>query len=255
MVRAAADAVASLLFPAPCRICETLLDAASRIPICRACLEAMGPLPGPVCDRCGRPFPSLMTAESGPRQCLACRRGLYDFDLARSYADYNHTMARAVMLLKYSAVEPLAGWFAERLGELISLEPRLMEVDMVVPVPLDAARLRERGYNQAERIARPLARRLGLPLKPVLLLRKRPRPAKLKLTRRERWTTVHGAYAMRDAEPIDKARVLLLDDVFTTGATLDACSRALRAGGAAKVVAVTVARVTSRWALPPAAVG
>ncbi|HEX9761187.1 MAG TPA: double zinc ribbon domain-containing protein, partial [Candidatus Acidoferrales bacterium] len=188
MVRAAADAVASLLFPAPCRICETLLDAASRIPICRACLEAMGPLPGPVCDRCGRPFPSLMTAESGPRQCLACRRGLYDFDLARSYADYNHTMARAVMLLKYSAVEPLAGWFADRLGELISLEPRLMEVDMVVPVPLDAARLRERGYNQAERIARPLARRLGLPLKPVLLLRKRPRPAKLKLTRRERWT-------------------------------------------------------------------
>ena len=118
-------------------------------------------------------------------------------------------------------------------------------------MPLHATRLRERGFNQAELIARPLAKRLGLPLRSYLLVRTRPRPEKLKLTRQERWRTVRGAYAMRSEAKIDKLRVLLVDDVFTTGATLDACARALRKAGAGRIVAVTVARVTPEW-LPAA---
>jgi ComF family protein len=122
----------------------------------------------------------------------------------------------------------------------------------VVPVPLHPLRQRERGYNQAELIARPLARRLKLPLRPVLLMRTKPRPEKLKLTRKERWQTVRGAYAMRSAAKIDKLRVLLVDDVFTTGATLDACARVLRDAGASRVAALTVARVAPGWMPGPA---
>jgi ComF family protein len=116
----------------------------------------------------------------------------------------------------------------------------------VVPVPLHAARFRERGYNQAELIARPLARLLRLPFRSYLLVRTKPRPDKLKLTIRERWRTVRGAYSTRARARVDKLRVLLVDDVFTTGATLDACSRALRKAGALRVAGLTVARV-----LPP----
>ena len=94
--------------------------------------------------------------------------------------------------------------------------------------PSIAARLRERGYNQAELIARPLARMLGIPFRSYLLVRTRPRPNKIRLTRRERWETVRGAYATHKMAQVDKLRVLLVDDVFTTGATLDACSRALK---------------------------
>jgi ComF family protein len=111
-----------------------------------------------------------------------------------------------------------------------------------VPVPLDRARYRERGYNQAELIAKPLARMLGIPFRSYLLVRTRPRPNHLRLTRRERWETVRGAYAPCERAPVDKLRVLLVDDVFTTGATLDACSRALKGAGAARVVGLTVAR-------------
>jgi len=91
-----------------------------------------------------------------------------------------------------------------------------------------------------------LARMLGLPFRSALLVRIKPRPDKLKLTSRERWRTVRGAYATRQGAQVDKLRVLLVDDVFTTGATLDACSRALRKAGAVRVAGLTVARV-----LPP----
>lgn len=248
MLGDAVRAAASLLFPAPCRICENTLLTASRIPICNVCLESIARLEGPACHCCGRPIVSLVAAAAAPRLlCHACRRGVYAFDAARSYAPYDDTLSAAIMLLKYHAVAPLGRWFAARLAELVAREPDLLSADAVVPVPLDARRRRERGYNQAELIARPLARLLGLPMQTALLLRRRPRPPRLRLTHRERWTSVRGAYALREGSRVDKLRLLLVDDVFTTGATLDACARALREGGAARVVGVTVARVVSPW--------
>ena len=178
--------------------------------------------------------------------CHICRRGLYDFDFARSYGAYTEGMTRSIMLLKYEGVTPLAAWFAVALGETFRRHPELCPADVVVPVPAHALRLRERGYNHAELIAKPLARSLGLPCRSYLLVRSRPRPDKLKLTLRERWRSVRGAYTIRYGLRVDNLRVLLVDDVLTTGATLDACSRALRKAGASRVVALTVARAISR---------
>jgi ComF family protein len=251
MFREAVDALFSIFFPAPCRLCDTPLESVSRIPICRNCLESLRPLAGPACEHCGRPFPSAWAATVANPRCHACRRGIYVFDAARSYGGYDEPMVRAILLLKHNGVSPLGSWFAERLIEVVEKQPDLFAADVVVPVPLHASRQRERGYNQAELIARPLARHLRLPLRSYLLVRTRPRPDKLKLTRRERWTTVRGAYAVRELARIDKLHVLLVDDVFTTGATLDACARVLKRGGAASVVGLTVARVTSSWAAQP----
>jgi len=160
-------------------------------------------------------------------------------------------MARAIILLKHHAVLPLGDWFARRIEEAAKPHPEMYAVDVIVPVPMHRARLRERGYNQADLIARPLAKRLGLPLQSYLLVRTKPRPDKLRLTMRERWRTVRGAYAMHEGARVDKLRVLLVDDVLTTGATLDACSRALRKAGAAQVVALTVARAVPRTHISP----
>jgi competence protein ComFC len=101
---------------------------------------------------------------------------------------------------------------------------------------------KERGFNQVELFARPLARRLGIPYRPVLLMRTRPRPEKHLLDYKERWESVRGAFAFKEGGRVDNSRVLLLDDVMTTGATLDACSRALADAGASSVIALTVAR-------------
>jgi ComF family protein len=156
-------------------------------------------------------------------------------------------------MLKYKEVTPLGAWFAGLLTRLVDREPAAFAVDAVIPVPLDAGRLRERGYNQAELIARPLARLLGVPFRSYLLVRTRPRPNKLHLTRLERWETVRGAYATHKRAQVDKLRVLLVDDVFTTGATLDACSQALRQAGAVRVVGLTVARALPQVLNPEAA--
>jgi ComF family protein len=239
-------AVASVLLPAPCGVCGELLDSGGRIPICDTCLTQFQPIAWHLCEYCGRPILSDFAAEISPLLCGLCRRDLYDFDFARSFAPYGPVASRAILMLKYEQVLPLGAWFAAKLAELVRANPGGFDADVVVPVPLHAARYRERGYNQAELIARPLARLLGLPFKSYLLVRTKPRPDKLKLTTRERWRTVRGAYATREGTQVDNLRVLLVDDVFTTGATLDACSRALRKAGAVRVAGLTVARV-----LPP----
>lgn len=245
--RATIDALSSVLFPAPCRICGTILAEASRIPICGTCLEGFQRIGEPMCHCCGRPFVSPAAAEAAQPLCRLCRNSYYAFDRARSYAMYDDALSSAVVLLKYEGVKSLGDWFAARLAEAAFQEAMEWKPDLVVPVPLHADRLRERGYNQADLIAKPFARRLKLKFGRYLLFRTKPRPAQLVLSRAERWSSVRGAYATRAGARVDNLRILLVDDVLTTGATLDACSRALKKAGASAVFGVTVARVAPGW--------
>jgi ComF family protein len=271
ILRTAMDALAAVLFPAPCRICASTLLNASRIPICDSCLASFEPIQQPMCECCGRPFPQglrpvavqgllseqkLQPGESiaatanggaGNALCRLCRDGRYAFDRARSYGVYNDALHQAILLLKYEEVTRLGDWFAARLLEVVAREAEAFRADVVVPVPLHPDRQRERGYNQAELIARPLARRLHLKQGAYLLMRTKPRPARLVLSRKEHWDSVRGAYATRKGLRVDKLCVLLLDDVMTTGATLDSCARALKQAGAAAVLGLTVARVVPGW--------
>jgi len=253
LLRSAIDALAAVLFPAPCRICAATLVNASRIPICAQCFASFEPLKKPFCQCCGRPFLAPAGGEDVPHQmeleqagqtlCRLCRGEFYAFDMARSYGSYNEALRKAILLLKFEEVTCLGDWFAARLAEVVAREAEEFRADVVVPVPLHPDRQRERGYNQAELIARPLARKLHLNLGPYLLMRTRPRPPRLVLSRKEHWDSVRGAYATREGLRVDKLRVLLIDDVMTTGATLDSCARALKKAGAAAVLGVTVARV------------
>jgi ComF family protein len=245
--RNALDALASVLFPAPCRICTNPLLRAGRIPICDACLASFERIADPMCDLCGRPFASPVAAQASQPLCRLCRAGFYAFDRARTFAIYNDALAGAILMMKYDEVTRLGNWFADRLAELISSTPNEWRAEVVVPVPLHISRQRERGYNQAELIARPLAKRLGLALKPRLLVRTKPRPPQLVLSRTDHWKSVRGAYATRESSRVDNLRVLLVDDVMTTGATLDACSRGLKRAGASAVFGLTVGRVVPGW--------
>jgi competence protein ComFC len=205
-----------------------------------------------MCECCGRPISvpaavSVATPEAARPLCRLCRDGYYAFDRARSYGVYNDALHHAILLLKYEEVTRLGDWFAARLAEIVAREGEAFRADVVVPVPLHPDRQRERGYNQAELIARPLARRLHVKHGAYLLMRTKPRPARLVLSRKEHWDSVRGAYATRKGLRVDKLRVLLLDDVLTTGATLDSCARALKQAGAAAVMGLTVARVVPSW--------
>jgi ComF family protein len=201
-----------------------------------------------MCFCCGRPFASPIAGLSAQPLCRLCRVSFYAFDRARSFAVYNEALSKAIVLLKYEEVVPLGDWFASRLAEILRRAADIdseWRADVVVPVPLHTDRRRERGYNQAELIARPLAACLKVRLEPRLLIRTRPRPPQLVLSRTAHWKSVRGAYAVTGKARFDNLRILLIDDVLTTGATLDACSRTLKKAGAAAVMCLTVGRVKS----------
>jgi ComF family protein len=250
--RSAIDSLAAVLFPAPCRICAETLCTASRVPICEKCFAAFKAIGAPLCQCCGRSLPAAADSDAqlsldAPRLlCRLCRANFYAFDRARSFGEYNEELKKAILLLKFEEVTCLGEWFASRLAEVVAREGAEFQADVVVPVPLHPDRRRERGYNQAELIARPLARKLHLKQGAYLLMRTRPRPARLVLSRKEHWDSVRGAYATREGLRVDKLRVLLVDDVMTTGATLDSCARALKKAGAASVLGLTVARVVPK---------
>lgn len=246
ILKGALGGLVSVLFAAPCRICGNALTNASRIPICESCLAGFERIVEPMCLCCGRPFVSAVAGQAMQPLCRLCRANFYAFDKARSFAAYDASLSEAMLLLKYEEVTRLGDWFSERLAEIVSRGGGEWKANLVVPVPLHAERQRERGYNQAEMIARPLAKRLGLRLDARVLMRTTPRPPQLVLSRTEHWRSVRGAYATLKGPRVDNLRVILVDDVLTTGATLDACARSLKKAGAAAVLGLTVGRVLLR---------
>jgi len=241
-----AGAVASVLFPSGCRICETLLTRPDRLPICDICLESFRKLPSEICVRCGQPWTEggdLDGDVDGDESiCRECQERGFAFDAARCFGIYNGALARAIVLMKFERIEPLGTWFAKRLAEVAQRIPAQFAPDLIVPVPLHRTRQKERGFNQVDLFGKPLAKRLALPYRPVLLKRERARPDKHLLHFEERWEAVRGAFVIREGGRVDNLRILLLDDVMTSGATLDACSRALREAGAKSVAGLTIAR-------------
>jgi competence protein ComFC len=259
-LRETGAALLSVVLPGGCRICERLLTKATRVPICDECIESFKRIDGLVCDTCGSPIEAAagisgagaLGASELDEETFVCpvcvinEKQTYAFDRVRSWAAYDGAIVKAIILLKFEDIEPLGGLFASYLSEVIAREGAAFEADVIVPVPLHRQRERERGYNQAALIAKPLAKMLGVPYKSVLLTRIRPRPDKRLLSHEERWESVRGAFATRAGSQVDNLRVLLVDDVMTTGATLDSCAKVLREAGAKAVAGVTVARAVFR---------
>jgi predicted amidophosphoribosyltransferase len=135
-------ALASVIFPSDCRICESLLETASRLPICNDCLASFRRNPLESCDVCGVPWGVPGESDEEFAICPECREQKYGFERARSYGQYEGTLARAIVLLKYQHIQPLGKWFADRLLEVVRADEKRLWGDMVVPVPFNRQRTR-----------------------------------------------------------------------------------------------------------------
>jgi len=237
----------NLLLPDDCRLCGQPLTEVSRIPVCPACLAKPEPLAAEYfCSYCRTPFLNRAPLDAEGR-CELCRRGLRGFDTAYSFGAYEAELRALIHLYKYGRVRPLAKPLGEMLAAAI---PRDCVFDAIVPVPLHWWRRWQRGFNQSELLARAVARRYGLPVLGALR-RKRATETQAGLTNASRRSNVAGAFAARKKANVAGLRILLIDDVMTTGATAGACAAALKRAGARQVTLLTLARVDRRVALPP----
>ncbi len=190
---------------------------------------------GLTCRVCGVPLPD------GGERCFHCRKGPRAFRLCRSAGLYEGVLKTCLWKLKYGGRAYLAGPVGDRMAETFAGTVEFREAAGLVPVPLHFWRERRRGYNQAVLLAERLSERTGRPLLNVLY-RRRATPSQTALDREERFRNVADAFQTRRGADVRGKTLLLVDDVCTTGATLEACARALKAAGARRVYALTAAR-------------
>ena len=263
-----------LLFPPRCLVCRRFGEQ----PLCGTCSAQVELIRPPLCHRCGIPFDPQ--ARGGPL-CASCRQAQrLPYAIGRSVARYEGAAREAVHRLKYDGKRVLCNVLGEMMASaLLGQEashhgdqgscptklddgrgeerasadgganeaPRAPEIpfdrlSLIVPVPLHPVRARERGFNQAELLCGPLARRAGVPVAIHCLQRVKLNPPQVAIPAKLRRANVRGAFAVTDPPAVADRMVLVFDDVWTTGATLLECARVLRQAGAAEVYLLSLCR-------------
>jgi ComF family protein len=234
-----------ILLPATCPLCGEAAAHAhprSKIPtgetggLCESCLCGFKRISGPLCSLCGAPFVTTAGADHLCASCIKAKRVPYD--KARSALIYHANAPRAIKLFKYHGLFTLRPAFSALLYPLL-LE--FIDTELIVPVPLHKSRLRHRGFNQSLILAKIVAKRLNKKLDYTTLKRTRLTKPQTELKGEERRRNVRGAFELKDNALVKGKRVLLVDDVYTTGATITECARVLKRANA-EVSVLTLAR-------------
>jgi len=226
-----------LLLPPACLLCRQLLTTDFDVQsICRACLADMPPLSAAHCSCCAQPFPSA----TSNHLCSACLKRSPSFSMVHAAGLYQGNIKDAVHQLKYRNQLTLAEPLGQLLSKIVVGSGVGFAADCIVPVPLHPHRLRQRGYNQALELARPISRELNVPLDTTLLQRCRKTLQQQGLSATERRSNLRNAFTL--ASQPSALRVLLIDDVMTTGETVRECCRVLAAGGVKEVQVAVIGR-------------
>jgi ComF family protein len=231
------------LYPRHCHHCgRSLHEGRARI-LCGACFRELvaGRIAGTLCELCGLP---LAGEQGSGALCLTCRTERRHFDLARALFAYRGPASSVIRAFKFEGEFSLGAQFLEAALERGWLPPGIGPAEVVLPVPLHRRRRRERGYDQASLLARVLARRLGTRFVSRALVRTRYTSQQALLPAARRWDNVRGAFAVRAPASVRGRRVLLVDDVMTSGTTADECAKVLKRAGAAHIQVLTLARTT-----------
>ncbi len=228
-LRTAGRALLDLIYPPRCAGCGRVGDL-----LCEICLAQFEPIRPPVCQHCGRPIPH-------EGLCRTCQHTPSPLDGIAAAAVFAPPLRDVIHTFKYNNGRGLATPLAQQMA--VAWQQGELSADLIAPVPLHAARLAERGYNQSALLARALGPAVGVPVAETLLARQRATLPQVTLGAEARRQNVSGAFVCRG--DVAGRRIVLVDDVCTTGATLEACAAALKASGAGNVWAFTLAR--ARW--------
>ncbi|MCX8053201.1 MAG: ComF family protein [Armatimonadetes bacterium] len=224
--------ILDIVYPPHCLVCKKFGD----LYLCRNCVEQIPIIKPPYCRVCG--------INVGPTEhiCGECRKREYKFECARCASVYDGVLRQAIHALKYEFHIVMADPLAEIMIRAFPNTYLARRVDLVVPVPIHITKLVDRGFNQSEELAWRLCAAVGLPLANDILVKRRKTKPQVDLPEDLRFANVEGTFSVAQPERIVGKRVLVIDDVFTTGATLSEAAKTLRAAGASSVCAYALAR-------------
>jgi len=223
--------------PRQCPCCEKFLEEGEQ-GFCSDCLTQIRWIQPPFCSICGIPF---ISREAKTHPCGACVTHKRYFTMARALGAFEGSLQEAIHRWKYEGKTYLTPFFAEWIAEGLNRYWKPGSLDLLIPVPLHRLRLRERGFNQALLLVKDLSRRTGIPYRKKILQKKKPTIPQVNLGGADREKGVKGAFYVTDKQDLLGAWVLLVDDVYTTGATVNECSKVLLRGGAERVDVLTLA--------------
>ena len=225
------NALLNILFPESCPTCQRPSLDHNTAPICTECWQGILPHDGPGCQKCGKPFVSGISTT-----CADCIQSEPYFRNARSFGPHKGALKKAINLFKYHGIKRLAGPLSDVMHRI-----SIPSVDAVIPVPLYKKRLRQREFNQSALLAKRTAKQLGIPFTPDCLARIRDTTPQVGMNSNDRFKNVKKAFIIKDSSVIRDRNILLVDDVFTTGATVRECSRIMKKAGAQNVYVRTLA--------------
>ncbi len=227
--------VLSLVYPYHCIICQTALPLSYPHPVCFSCEEEVIFLTREtICEICGRPLASGL--------CNECKQRKNSFDLLRSAAIYEGKWRDIIHHYKYHGKFYLSAFLSQKLFQVYIKERLLQESDFIIPVPEHFLDRIKRGYHQTYLLAKHLGRKTGKSVITAFLRKPKRIPSQTGLPARQRKSNVRGAYRVKPDKKLKGSKVLLVDDVFTTGATINECAKQLKKNGAVKVYVLTLAR-------------
>ncbi len=229
-------AIHDLLFPPRCLGCALRLGSSRPPLLCPDCAADLVVLGSPLCTCCGVPFPG-----GADHLCGDCLLGSHGFDLARSLLQYKPPVSDLILSLKFTGNLATIATIRELMART-GIMDHFTEPEIVLPVPLHVDRLRQRGFNQAMVLAKGCLPQWQKRIAPLVLRRHQPTLPQSSLSGKERRTNLIRAFSVAEPAVVRGAVVLLVDDVYTTGSTVNACSKVLRTAGAKRIEVLTVAR-------------
>ncbi|MBU0700404.1 ComF family protein [bacterium] len=241
----------NLIFPAECSLCPNPLETIKEHYICSDCIKKITPLDLPWCDKCGKPLSPSFNQIQQPL-CRQCRTMKKYFTSARAVGAYEGVLKKAIWLFKYEGKTGLQDTLGHLMADRIShlgwadkVESSSLSregIDIIIPVPLHKTRLKARGYNQSDILAVFMGKKLGIPVSRNNLKRIKATVTQASLKRSQRIKNIHNAFCIKQPDKFSGKRILLIDDVFTTGATSNECSRILKQAGSSDIFVLTLAR-------------
>jgi ComF family protein len=231
--------LSDIIFPARCLTCDIILEHHEDPPFCVTCFSKMHFIKSLLCPRCGIPFAG---ANGGSHLCGDCLVSKSAYSAARAVGHYESTLLEAIHRFKYNGRISVGEILGKLMAEFAYPDVNVGDYSLIMPVPLHSKRLRERGFNQSVILAREISKRLHISLDFMTLRRHVYTEPQISLGKKEREANVHGAFSVTDPAKVKGQRIILVDDVYTSGSTVKECAQVLTKNKADKVAVLTLAR-------------